>query len=508
MVETWCPRCEWFGTAAERRCPACGTPTLAVEETPAADASERVEEARATAGAPAVGADATAAGEPPRAQRSPVGGLRGWPSFGRLAAAAVPVVVVVAVLSSGLTGSGGGRGPLRPPASWATPVTSGSGGDPSALLGAPALPSRLAYVASGQRGGPGGGLQIVEGAGLSAYAPRAGRDAASFMWSPDGSHLAVLNAAGGLRLLPEGVRARGPIRDIAFSPDGRYLAICRGAGRPWIAILEADSQLDTLVSGFHGCDPAWSPDGTYLSYLVPGASEREAGHRFVLNTHLDVRFEIPAAGPLVWAPANQYVLSPVTSLTLDCTSVQAMDPRGGRAHVVASIPFLSKHRPGSAAPCQVTMIAWSPDARWLAVAIRPGPGVPDRVIAFEPRTHVLVPLPVDELGLTPTSLSWSPSGDALLVGGLDATGHPIALEAVPPGVRPSERIDAADASWSPDGAWILGHDGDGWAAFEAVDPTVRVPLSAIPSTALLARWCCPAVDVVRGPEPPEQRPSP
>jgi hypothetical protein len=222
----------------------------------------------------------------------------------------------------------------------------------------------------------------------------------------------------------------------------------------------------------------------------------------VVNIGLNVRFPVPGVGPLAWAPIDSYVITPVTTLAPDCVSVQAMDPSGGRRHLLATIPYLRPRPAGSAASCGVTMMAWSPGARWLAAAIRPGGGSPDRVIVFEPRTHILVPLPVDDLGLVPETLSWSPDGEALLVSGVDGSGRPLSFEAVPSGSRRSERFGAGDATWSPDGAWILGRDAAGWAAFEATDTSMRVALSAIPANATLAQWCCPAVPVVRGPLPP------
>jgi hypothetical protein len=82
---------------------------------------------------------------------------------------------------------------------------------------------------------------------------------------------------------------------------------------------------------------------------------------------------------------------------------------------------------------------------------------------------------------------------------VDADGRPLTFEAIPSGVRRSERFEAGDATWSPDGAWILGLGATGWAAFEAIDTGVRVPLSAIPDNATLAQWCCPAIPVVQGP---------
>ena len=415
----------------------------------------------------------------------------------RFLAAAIPVVVVVAILASVLTSPA--------PTSPGSPRTVPSGGSattaqriadapgaPTEVL--PPLPAGLAFITAGLDGGRGGGLHLVV-TGQAPMSPFRGRSARSFRWSPDGSHLAVQDDRGWLRLLPEGTRIRGPIRSYAFSHGGDRIAVCSGGRVPRLTVRVVAEGLRPLFPAVTGCDPAWSADDTYVSYRIPGPGARVWAARVVLNTHLGVRFRLPGTGPVAWAPATGYAFSPVTTLADDCQHVQVMDPRGGRPHVIALLPEL---RPVDLSPrsaCPVKILAWSPDARWLAVAIAAGPGWPELVLLFEPLVHALIDLPVAGMGLTPTSLSWSPDGRELLVGG-NGPQAPMTVQAAPDGGRVLQRLSAGSASWSADGAWILAHDAGGWAAFRASDVAHRVPVAVIPADAPAAGWCCPPVEVV------------
>ncbi len=452
----------------------------------AADSSRAEDIVRERAPVPMLIADTGSAADPGRdlgRSRRPI----------RFLAAAVPVVVVVAILASVFTSPA--------PTSPGSPRTVPSRGSATAQRDStqvlPPLPAGLAFITAGLDGGPGGGLHLVV-TGQAPMSPFRGRSARSFRWSPDGSHVAVQDDRGWLRLLPEGTRIRGPIRSYAFSHSGDRIAVCSGGREPRLTVRVVADGLRPLFPAVTGCDPAWSADDTYVSYRIPGPGARVWGARVVLNTHLGVRFRLPGTGPVAWAPASGYAFSPVTTLAGDCQHVQVMDPRGGRRHVLAVLPEL---RPGDLVPrpaCPVKILAWSPDARWLAVAVGAGPGWPELVLLFEPLAHALIDLPVAGMGLTPTSLSWSPDGHELLVGG-NGPQAPMTVQAAPDGGRVLQRLSADTASWSADSAWILAHDLGGWAAFRASDVGYRVPVAIIPADAPTAGWCCPPVEVMTVP---------
>jgi hypothetical protein len=411
----------------------------------------------------------------------------------RAAATSIPVLVVIVVLASALSGGG-----PSVPASRAQAPANAPRSDRA--LAIPSLPEGLGFITSGLDGGPAGGLRLVV-RGRAPLTPRAGRRATSFAWSSDGSHIAVVDPAGALRLLPEGTRIDGPVRSFAFSHDGTRIAVCSGvrAHAPHLSVRYAREGLDPLFAPVPGCDPAWSADDAYVSYRVAGPSSRSPVERFAMNAHLGVRFRLPGTGPVAWAPASGYVFAPVTTVSADCRRVLMMDPRGGRRRVIAVLPDLPVAGARAARParpaCAVAMLAWSSDARWLAVAIAPGNGWPQLLFLFEPRTHALVDVPLAPVGLMPTSLTWSPDGRNLLVVGRGPDG-PLSLEAAPDGGRVVQRVAADDASWSADGAWILGHDAGGWAAFEGSNLAHRVAIAIIPAGAPTAAWCCPPVEVV------------
>jgi hypothetical protein len=524
VSERWCPRCDVIDDEGSQRCPTCDAPTLPVDDPAASDATVDgtgaggVGHASARAIPPmspgsAVPAVGTATVRHPGGdERGPLGledpmdarpedsagaGRRRGPAIGLtgLVGAAVPLVVVLAVISSSLSRTPGsvaleGPGPTAHPS-----APAGPSGAPDGT----GVPPRLAFIANGVAGRP-GGLAVARGAGTEpVVVVPGGVRAVSFTWSPDGAHLAVVDDRGALRLLPEGARLQGPIRDLAFSHDGRLIAVCRGAAaHPTTAVYRAGAGLEPLIAAFPGCDPAWSPDDAHVAFLI-GGSPGSPQHRGLLDVHRGVRSPVPGAGPVIWAPPARYPLTPLTTLTSDCTAVQVMDADGRGASRVASIPFVSPRRSGSAEGCQVTAMTWSTDARWLAVVIRPRDGSPDRVLVFEALTHIMIALPIGARGLVPTALSWSPGASTLMVSGHGAYGEPLALLSVPAGGEPDVWLHAADTSWSEDGSWILGRDMAGWAAFGANDPTLRVPLPAVPDDARGAAWCCPEIGPVRVP---------
>jgi Tol biopolymer transport system component len=187
----------------------------------------------------------------------------------RIAAA---VGAVGAVLLAACTGGAGGPAPtFVDPASELPTV-------PTELVG------ELAFVSDRDGGtlqifaidvGDGGVTQLTEDPGIDHFHPA---------WSPDGTVLAYVSAAGGiatgefdLHLLTDGTdtaltRGRERDADPAWSPDGSTIAFGSATpGRaPGIFVIDASGGESGAIflGSFAAYQPAWSPDGSTIAVAI------------------------------------------------------------------------------------------------------------------------------------------------------------------------------------------------------------------------------------------------
>ena len=122
-----------------------------------------------------------------------------------------------------------------------------------------------------------GAAKVVQGAGASGwhFPPAWSPDGASIAWADQTHVLWVAPAAGGAAKQVDRAEA-GEIRDYAWSPDGRWLAYVKPRATDYngVWIYDTKSGKSVTISTPTTSDyaPAWDPDGRYLYFLSDRAT--------------------------------------------------------------------------------------------------------------------------------------------------------------------------------------------------------------------------------------------
>ncbi|MBY0496434.1 MAG: PDZ domain-containing protein [Cyanobacteria bacterium] len=197
----------------------------------------------------------------------------------------------------------------------------------------------------------GGGAVVFEQAGyLHVFDPKANR-----------TEQLTINAAGDFPWLMarfEDVTTR--MSNISLSPTGkRVLAEARGEIFT-IPVEKGDVRNITNSSGSAERQPAWSPDGKWISYF----SDKSGEYKLVIEsqdgvgTPREVAFQKPAFYYTpVWSPDSKKLLYTDTNL-----NVWVMDIASGQSKIIGSDPWMVPQR--TLAP------SWGPDSKWVAFASR------------------------------------------------------------------------------------------------------------------------------------------
>ncbi|MDX2043216.1 MAG: PDZ domain-containing protein [Acidobacteriota bacterium] len=146
--------------------------------------------------------------------------------------------------------------------------------------------------------------------------------------------------------------------NIAISPTGKR-AVVEARGEIFtIPAEKGDIRNLTNSSGSAERDPAWSPDGKFISYF----SDKSGEYKLILESQdgLSAPREIALPNPKhyytpSWSPDSKKLVYTDTDL-----KVWVMDVASGQAKIVGSDPWM--------VPTRTVNPVWSPDSKWIAYA--------------------------------------------------------------------------------------------------------------------------------------------
>ena len=198
---------------------------------------------------------------------------------------------------------------------------------------------------------PGGGAIVFEQAGrIHALDPKTGR-----------SQPVEITARGDFPwMMPRWEDVTSRISNISLSPTGRRVVVEARGEIFTIPAEKGDIRNLTNSSGSAEREPAWSPDGKWVSYF----SDKSGEYKLVLESQdgLAPPREIAIANPKhyytpSWSPDSKKILFSDTDL-----KVWVLDVASGQAKVVGRDPWM--------VPQRTLNPVWSPDSKWVAYASR------------------------------------------------------------------------------------------------------------------------------------------
>jgi tricorn protease len=156
----------------------------------------------------------------------------------------------------------------------------------------------------------------------------------------------------------EDVTAR--MSNLALSPTGKRIVVEARGEIFTIPAEKGDVRNLTNSSGSAERDPAWSPDGKYISYF----SDKSGEYKLIIETQdgLTPPREIELKNPThyytpSWSPDSKKIVYTDTNL-----NVWVLDVASGQAKIVGNDPWM--------VPQRTLNPVWSPDSKWVAYASR------------------------------------------------------------------------------------------------------------------------------------------
>ena len=197
----------------------------------------------------------------------------------------------------------------------------------------------------------GAGAVVFEQAGyVHELDPKSGRE-----------HIVNIRVAGDFPWMMarwEDVSSR--LTNLAISPTGKRVVVEARGEIFTIPAEKGDVRNLTQSSASAERDPAWSPDGKFISYF----SDKSGEYRLMIEAQdgLTPPREITLQHPThyytpSWSPDSKKILFTDTNL-----KVWVLDVTTGQAKVVGSDPWM--------VPTRTLNPAWSPDSKWVAYSSR------------------------------------------------------------------------------------------------------------------------------------------
>jgi tricorn protease len=197
----------------------------------------------------------------------------------------------------------------------------------------------------------GGGAVVFEQAGyIHELDPRSGKE-----------HVVNITAAGDFPwMMPRWEDVTSRMTNLSISPTGKRVLVEARGEIFTIPAEKGDVRNLTNSSSSAERDPAWSPDGKFISYF----SDRSGEYRVYIEAQdgLTPPREITLDHPVhyytvSWSPDSKKLLFSDTNL-----HVWVLDVASGKAKVVGNDPWM--------VPQRTLNPTWSPDSKWVAYSSR------------------------------------------------------------------------------------------------------------------------------------------
>jgi tricorn protease len=174
-------------------------------------------------------------------------------------------------------------------------------------------------------------------------------------------HVVNITATGDFPwMMPRWEDVTNRMTSLTLSPTGKRLAVEARGEIFTIPAEKGDVRNISHSSGSAEHDPAWSPDGKYISYF----SDRSGEYKLIIETPdgITAPREIALEHPThyytpSWSPDSKKLLYTDTNL-----KVWVMDVASGKSKIVGNDPWM--------VPARTLNPVWSPDSKWVAYASR------------------------------------------------------------------------------------------------------------------------------------------